>query len=102
MLRAFQGKKLVLVLTTSASVTKASKEAQEAILDRVPYIYYPVQFQKDKGATICALIDLSSKINAMTLTYAKQLGLQVRRTDVGAQKIDGSFFQTFGMVITGF
>ena len=72
------------------------------VLDWVPCIHYPVQFQKDKGATIWALIDLRSKVNAMTLAYAKQLGLQVQRTDVEAQKIDGSLFRTFGMVIAGF
>ena len=38
----------------------------------------------------------------MTLAYAKQLGFQVRKTDVGAQKIDGLLLRTFGMVIAGF
>ena len=38
----------------------------------------------------------------MTLAYTKQLGLQVRKTDVGAQKIDGLLLRTFGMVIAGF
>ena len=84
-------------------MTGASKEAQKVIvLDRVPCIYYPVQFQKDKGATIQALIDLGSKVNAMTLAYARQLGFQVQGTDVGAQKINGSLLQTFGIVITSF
>ena len=40
------------------------------ILDRVFCIYYPVQFQKDKEV-IKALIDSGSKVNAMTLAYAK-------------------------------
>ena len=66
-----QAKKLVPVLAISASLTKASKEAQEVILDRVPCIYYPVQFQKDKGATIWSLIDSGNEINAMTPAYAK-------------------------------
>ena len=83
-------------------MTEASKEAQKVILDWVPCIHYPVQFQKDKRATIWALIDLGSKVNAMTPAYAKQLGLQVQRTDIGAQKIDGSLLKTFGMVIAGF
>ena len=96
------GKKLVLVLATSALVIEASKETQEVILDRVPCIHYPVQFRKDKGATIQALIDLGSVVNVMTLAYAKQVGLQVQKTDVSAQKIDGSLLQTFGMVIAGF
>ena len=72
------------------------------ILDRVLCIHYPVQFRKDKRATIRALIDSCSKVNAMTPAYAKQLGLQVRKTDVEAQKIDGSSLRTFGMVIAGF
>ena len=38
----------------------------------------------------------------MTLVYAKQLGFQVQKTDVGAQKIDGSLLQTFAMVIASF
>ena len=100
--RATKVKKLVPVSATSASVTEASKEAQEVILDRVPCIHYPVQFRKDKGATIRALIDLGSKVNTITPAYAKQLGLQVQKTDVGAQKIDGSSLRTFGMIIAGF
>ena len=74
--RASKAKKLVSVLATSPSVTGASKEAQEMIvLDWVPCIHYPVQYHKDK-ATIQALLDSSSEVNAMTPAYAKQLGFQ--------------------------
>ena len=52
-------------------MTEACKNAQEVILDQVPCIHYPVQFRKDKGATIQALIDSNSKVNAMTPAYAK-------------------------------
>ena len=83
-------------------MTEASKEAQEVILDWVPYIYYSMQFRKDKGVTIQALIDSSSKVNAMTPAYAKQLGFQVRKTDVGAQKIEDLLLWIFGMVIASF
>ena len=83
-------------------VTEASKKAQKVILDQVSCIYYLVQFQKDKGATIQAFIDLDSKINTMTPAYAKELGLQVQKTDVGAQKINGSSLKIFGMVIADF
>ena len=38
----------------------------------------------------------------MAPVYAKELGLRVRKTDVGAQKIDGSTLETYGMVIAGF
>ena len=52
-------------------MTKACKEAQEIILDRVPCIHYLVQFRKDNRATIQVLIDSGSKANAMTPAYAK-------------------------------
>ena len=100
--RASKAKKLVSVLETSALVTGASKETQKVIvLDQIPCIYYLVEFQKDK-ATIQALIDSGSKANAMTPAYTKQLGFRTQKTDVGAQKIDGSSLDTFGIVIAGF
>ena len=49
-----------------------------------------------------ALIDSGSEVNAMTPAYASKLGLTIRKTDVGAQKIDGSHLATHGMVIAGF
>ena len=72
------------------------------ILNRVSYIHYPLQFRKGKRATIQALINLGSKVNAMTPAYAKQLGFQVQRTDIRAQKIDGSLLKTLRMVSAGF
>ena len=71
------------------------------VLDQVLYIYYPVQFQKDK-ATIQALINSGSKFNMITPAYAKQLGLWSQKTDIGAQKTDGSSLDTFRIVIAGF
>ena len=49
-----------------------------------------------------ALIDLQSEVNAMAPAYAKKLDLRVRKTDVEAQKIDGSTLETYGIVIAGF
>ena len=84
-------------------VTGASKEAPEVVLDWVPCIHYLVQFRKNKeGETIWALIDFGSEVNVMTPAYAKQLGLRTQKTDVGAQKIDGSLLTTYGIVIAGF
>ena len=71
------------------------------VLDRVLCIHYPVQFKKDT-TKVRALIDLESEVNAMAPTYAKKLGLRVRKTDVGAQKIDGSILETYDMIIAGF
>ena len=100
--RASKAKKLVLVSATSASLIGANKEAQEVIVvDRVPCIHYLIQFQKDK-ATIWALLNSGSEVNAMILAYAKQLGFQIQRTNVGAKKIDSSSLATYGMVIATF
>lgn len=82
-------------------MTGASNKALEVILDLVPCIYYLVQFEKDK-ATVQALIDSSSKVNAITPAHAKQLDLQTQKTDVKAQKIERSSLNMFGMVIAGF
>ena len=38
----------------------------------------------------------------MSSTYAERLGLKTRKTNVGAQKIDSSTLETFGMVIADF
>ena len=68
---------------------------------RVPCIHYPVRFQEDQEQ-VRALLDSGSKVNAMSPAYAKKLGLKTRKTNVGAQKIDGSTLETFGMVIADF
>ena len=62
---ATQAKKLVSVSATFASVTWTIKKAEKVIvLDRMPCIRYSVQFWKDQGATIWALINSGSKVNA--------------------------------------
>ena len=84
-------------------MTDASTEALKMkVLDKVPCIHYPVQFCKDKGKNILALLNSGSEVNAMTPAYAAHLGLKVRVTNVGAQKIDGSLLATYGMVIAVF
>ncbi len=90
-----QAKKLVAVSVTSTSMTdkKTKKE-----LERVPYIWYPVTF-KDQTE---ALLDSESKVNAMSQAFAQQLGLKICKTNVGAQKIDGTILETYGMVVSTF
>lgn len=48
------------------------------------------------------LVDLGSKINVMNPNFAKKLGLQVCKTKISAQKINGSKLNTFCMVIAFF
>ena len=76
-------------------VTDGDKE----VVIRVPCIHYLVQFQKEQ---VRALLDSSSKVNAMSPAYAGKLGLHIRKTNDGAQKIDGSALKTFEMVIADF
>ena len=49
-----------------------------------------------------ALFDSGSKVNVLHLTFTKKLGLVVRSTNVSAQKIDGTTFETYGMVVVVF
>ena len=88
-------KNLVSVSAISVPVTDGGEE----VVVRVPCIHYPVRFQEKQ---IRALLDSSSEINAMSPAYAKRLGLKTQKTNVRAQKIDGSALETFGMVIADF
>ena len=75
--------------------------SQEVVLKKIPFIHYPVQFHKDQKQ-VRALFDSGSKVNAMSLAYVEMLGLKIRKTNVGAQKIDGSALETFEMMIADF
>ena len=81
-------------MATSVPVTDGGEEVV-----RVPCIHYPVRFQEEQ---VKALLDSGSKVNAMNPDFARKLGLKVWKTNVGAQKIDGSALETFGMVIADF
>ena len=88
-------KKLVSVLATSMSMTSVGEKA----LERVPYIHYPVRFRKDTDKTqVQALINSRSEVNAIHPSFAKQLGLLIRPTNVGAQKINGTTLDTHRIV----
>ncbi len=70
----------------------------EEELERVPCIWYPVTF-KDLTE---ALLDLGSEVNAISQAFAQQLSLNIRKTNVGAQKIDGTTLETYGRVVSTF
>ena len=48
------------------------------------------------------LLDLGSKVNAIHLTFARELGFLIKPTDVRAQKIDGTMLVTFRIVVATF
>ena len=111
----------MLVLTTFTPVTAAREEApgnamtsetgengendkngdedSGTNLARVPCIRYPITFRKQ---SVSALLDSGSEVNGIDPTFAKELGLPIRPTDIGAQKIDGTTLDTYGMVVAAF
>ena len=64
----------------------------------VSYIWCPVIF-KDQ---IEALLDSGSKVNAMSQTFAQQLGFKICKTNVGVQKIDSTTLETYEIVVSTF
>ena len=87
-------KKLVSVSATFVPMTGGDKK-----IVRVPYIYYPVRFQEKQ---VRALLNSDSKVNAMNPNYLQKLGLKIWKTNIGAQKIDGSALETFEIIIANF
>ena len=49
-----------------------------------------------------ALIDSGSEVNTIHLSFTKQLGLSIRPTDIGAQKIDGITLDTHRIIVAAF
>ena len=120
-------KKLVSVLVTSTLVTRTRKktvETAEALetakvietaetdkdgkknkskyqkhFARVLCIRYLINFKKK---SVLALLDLSSKVNAVNSAFTKELGLPIRPTDVGAQKIDKITLDIHGIIVAAF
>lgn len=78
-------------------IIKASKE--NIVLDQVFYIYYLIQFKKNK---IQAPINSNSKINAMIPAYSSKLNLKIYCINIKAQKIDGSIFEIFKIFLASF
>ena len=81
-------------------VIKASQN-DVVILDSIFYIYYPILFKKSK-IQVQALINFNNKVNAMIPGYVSKLGPKIRFTNVKTQKIDGSTFKTFELVLASF
>ena len=96
----------VVEIVKAGETTKIGKNSKESEgeypnLAQVPCIWYPIISRK-KSVSVSALLDLGNKVNAIYPTLAQELGLSIRPTDVGAQKIDGTMLDIFGMVVTAF
>ena len=46
------------------------------------------------------MLDSKSEVNAMSQTFAYQLGLKIQKTNVGVQKIDGPILETYEMIVS--
>ena len=83
-------------------MTGIKKTQKVKVPDDVLCICYLMQSRKDKGKNVLALLNSRSKVNAMTLVYAAQLGLKVQKTEVTTQKINKSSLKIYGMIISVF
>lgn len=88
-------------MATFALMTNTRRE-NIIVLYRMLCIYYLVVFPKRDKKVTKTLINFTREINAMTLAYTKELGLQTQQTMIGAQKIDDSSLKTFKIVIASF
>ena len=96
-------KKLVTVSATCTPITVAKEEAVGenlgSNLTRVPCICYSINFRKK---SLSVLLDSGSEVNAVHPAFAKELDLPIRSTDVGAQKIDSTMLEIYGMIVAAF
>lgn len=83
---------------TTAKASEDSKNLRTN-LTQILYIQYFITFWKK---FILVLLDLGSEVNAIYLTFTKELRLLVRLIDVGAQKIDNSILDIYEIVIAAF
>ena len=91
----WKAKKLVAVSAISMSMTGKKKKEK---LEQVLCIWYPVTY-KDQTEV---LLDSERKVNAINPAFAFQLGLRIWKTNVRAQKIDGTILESYEMVVSTF
>lgn len=91
--------KLVLLLATSASITREEKEDKTLI--RVLYINYPVWFQKDIN-NFKVILNLSSEVKVITPAYASKWDFCICLSNIDAKITDRYILATFKMVVTSF
>ena len=69
----------------TAEVVKDGKESKDEYpnLTWVPCIRYPIIFRK-KSVSMLTLFDSDIEVNAIHPIFARELGLPIRPTDIGA------------------
>ena len=94
----------IMEAVETAGAGKNGKKSEGEYLKnlvQVPCIWYYIIFWK-KSVHVSALFDSDSKINTIHPTFVKELGLLIKQTDVGAQKVDGIILDIFGIVVAAF
>ena len=69
----------------TARIGKDGKESKDEYLENLTWVSnmrYPIIFQ-NKSIPVSALFNLGSTVNAILPTFARELGLVIRLTDVG-------------------
>ena len=89
------------MLVSGTFVPVTDNRGEEVVLKRVLCIHYLVWFQEGQEH-VKTLLNSGSEVNTMSLAYAKRWDFKTWKTNVGAQKIDDSALETFGMVIADF
>lgn len=92
-------KKLVLVSTTSALITRIKRK--DKILVKILYIYYSIWFQKNIN-NIKALRNLSNKVNVITPAYLLNLRFCICYSNMDIKKLIDLFSQYLGQFWRGF
>ena len=93
------------VLATSTLVIVAKKEVvadgknPRSNLAWISYILYSINLRKK---SVSVLFHSGSKVNAVYLAVAKDLGLPIKLTDIRDKKIDNITLDTYGMVVAVF
>ena len=85
----------------TARIDKKSEDDEylRTNLARVLYIRYPITFWRK---FVLALLGLGSEVNIIHPTFAQELGLLIRATDVGVWKIYDTILGKYGMVVAAF
>lgn len=63
-------------------MTKACKENNNVILNKILYIYYLLYFYKEKKNKMQVLINSGTEINIIILVHILKLGFRVCRTNI--------------------
>ena len=64
-------------------------------LKQASYIWFSITFKEQTKA----LLNSKSEVNATSYALTHQLGLKIGMTNVGAQKIDRTILETYGMIV---